>query len=160
MSKEEEKAAKAAAKQKKDYEIAEMLPYVMEYIELRKVANAAVVSRHFNYGCCLYRYYTDVRDAVPWNVIRPHKGEVESVQMVTGHSCGVDLVVSAGDRRVLISDASSGKLLQQVTRDSGNIPYLLYHDVELFAASSNGSVRSYTVPHDLSRIAPVRSRFL
>jgi hypothetical protein len=48
-----------------------MLPYVMEFIELRQVANSAVVSQHFNYGCSLYKYYTDVRDSVPWNVSMP-----------------------------------------------------------------------------------------
>jgi len=75
--------------------------------------------------------------------------------MITDHSSGVHLAVSAGDRRVLITNSATGKVLQMVTRDSGNIPYLLYHDTELYASSSNGSVRSYTVPHDLKRIAPV-----
>jgi hypothetical protein len=82
------------------------------------------------------------------------------VVMITDHSSGVHLVVSAGDRRVLISNSVTGDVIQMVTRDSGNIPYLLYHDTELYASSSNGSVRSYTVPHDLKRIAPVGSGVL
>lgn len=75
--------------------------------------------------------------------------------MITDHSSGVHLAVSAGDRRVLISNSATGQVLQVVTRDSGKLPHLLYHDTELYASSSNGSVRSYTVPHDLKRIAPV-----
>lgn len=74
---------------------------------------------------------------------------------ITDHSCGQTLVVSAGDKRVLISAAATGEVLQLVTRDSGSIPYLLYHLTELYASSGNGSVRSYTVPHDLKRITPV-----
>ena len=74
---------------------------------------------------------------------------------ITDHSCGQTLVVSAGDKRVLISSVNSGELLQVVTRDSGSIPYLLYHMCELFVASGNGSVRSYSIPHDLKRITPV-----
>jgi len=68
QSKDDERHQKAEAKRKKNFEFAEMLPYVMEFIELRKVANSALVSQHFNYGCSLYKYYTDMRDAVPWNV--------------------------------------------------------------------------------------------
>ena len=33
-----------------------------------EIANSAVVSQHYNYGVCKYRYYTDVRDCIPWNV--------------------------------------------------------------------------------------------
>lgn len=68
QSKDDEKRARAEAKRAKDYEFAEMLPYVMEFIELRFVAHSALVSKHFNYGCSQYKYYTDVRDSVPWNV--------------------------------------------------------------------------------------------
>ena len=145
-------------KRKKNYEFAEMLPFIMEFLPLSVIANAAVVSRHFNYGVCKYAYYTDVRDSVPWMVCRPHQGPVESVVAVTDHSCGYTLLVSAGDKRVLISSTRTGEVMQLVTRDSGNVPYILYHQHELYASSSNGSVRSYTVPHDIKRIAPVRIR--
>ena len=87
--------------------------------------------------------------------MKAHDGPVESVVAITDHSCGQTLIVSAGDKRVLISSIQTGELLHIVTRDSGTIPYLLYHMFELYVASGNGSVRSYTIPHDLKRIAPV-----
>lgn len=68
MSKEDEKKYRTEMKMKKLYRFAEMLPLVMSFLEVGQVCYSAVVSKPFNYGCSLYKYYTDVRDCVPWNV--------------------------------------------------------------------------------------------
>lgn len=148
--------AKQKAKEKKDYEFAELLPIVMSFIPLCQVCYSSKVSRSWNYGVSLYKYYTDVRDSTPWNVVRPHTGAVDSVTAITDHSSGVLLVVSTGDRRIMITNGSTGEQLCCVARDTGSIPGTLYHISELYCASSNGSIRSFIIPHDLKRIAPVR----
>ena len=68
MSKDQERAHRLEMKMKKLYRFAEVLPQVMSFLEVGQVSHSAVVSRHYNYGCSMYKYYTDVRDCVPWNV--------------------------------------------------------------------------------------------
>ena len=65
------------------------------------------------------REYIDMRDAAPWNVYRPHMGQVDSVVLFR------HVLFSAGDRRVLGSDIKTGETSGQITRDSGKIPVLL-----------------------------------
>jgi hypothetical protein len=61
----------------------------------------------------------DMRDAAPWNVYRPHLGQVEAVVLFR------HVLFSSGDRCVLGSDIHTGETLGRITRDSGKIPILM-----------------------------------
>lgn len=112
----------------------------------------------------------DMRDAAPWNVYRPHVGMVESVVLFR------HILFSAGDKSVLGSDIHSGETLGRVTRDSGKIPILMVcgslwlstnlilaneilffiltqeKDGQLYCCSSNGSIRTFLITHNLNRM--------
>lgn len=56
-------------------------------------------------------------------------------------------VYSGGDHCVMVSNILNGERQSIVTRDSGDITKLFLKNDELYACSSNGSVRSYALTH-------------
>lgn len=50
---------------------------------------------------------------------------------------------------------TSGITLATITRDSGEIPFLLEHDGSIFTCSSNGSMRLFNITHNLSKMQVV-----
>jgi hypothetical protein len=54
---------------------------------------------------------------------------------------------SGGDKKVLVSDITTGHVLSVITRDSGDISSLAEKDNELFCSSTNGSTRTFRLTH-------------
>lgn len=131
--------------------IALNIPRILSYLPLSQCAPAPQVCSFWNWGACLYTEYIDMRNCVPWQVFRPHLGQVDSV--LVKHN----KVYTGGDKRVIVSDLSTGEMLSTVTRDSGSIPYLFEIEEELFMSSSNGSIRTYVLTHTGQNIKMVRS---
>ena len=102
-------------KEREKQKLAVILPLVMRFVPLAQVSHSAKVNSRWYYGVSAFRDYVDMRDAIPWQVYRPHMGQVESVVLV-GHR-----LFSGGDRRVIGSDILTGELLGQITRDSGKV---------------------------------------
>jgi hypothetical protein len=122
----------------------EILPLVCRFLPVGVIANPAKVSTAWNYGCSLYKEYVDMRDAVPWSVVRSHEGQVDTVLIVDR------MVYSGADRQVYVTDMERGEVIAKVMRDSGDIRYLSESEHELFCCSSNGSIRTYLLTHDHS----------
>jgi hypothetical protein len=68
----------------------------MSFMHLGHCSNLAKVSTHFYEGVCMYTPYTDIRDVYPWQVIKSHVGQVDSVYL----SNSGDRVYTGGDRRI------------------------------------------------------------
>lgn len=119
-----------------------IIPIVMRFIHLGRCADAAVVSKAWNLGANLYREYVDMRDCLPWQAFRPHRAQVDTIAL-KGNK-----VYSGGDKCILCSDIARGEVLAQITRDSGDIPFICIYKSELFCASVNGSIRAYGLTHN------------
>lgn len=122
--------------------LAECLPLVCQFMAVGLVSPMTIASKTWNYGVSLYRQYIDVRDCVPWQAVKSHDGQVDTVLIVDR------VVYSGGDRRVKVTDMERGEVIAQVMRDSGDIRFLLESEHELFCCSSNGSIRTYNLTHD------------
>jgi hypothetical protein len=129
----------------------EIMPLVCRFLPVSIIANPAVVCSAWNYGISLYREYIDMRDAIPWNVVRSHEGQVDTILVVDR------VVYSGADRQVFVTDMERGEVIAKVMRDSGDIRYLEESDHELFCCSSNGSIRTYLLTHDHSNAQLVRT---
>lgn len=127
--------------EEKKTSIALNIPLILSYLPLGSCSAVPQVCTYWNYGTSLYQEYIDMRNCVPYQVFRPHMGQVDSVLI-----CG-DKVYSGGDRRVLASDYAAGEVLSVITRDSGSIPYLFEFEQDLYMSSSNGSIRTYNLTH-------------
>jgi len=77
---------------------------------------------------------------------RAHQGQVECLSLV-GHR-----IFSGGDKRVYCSAYESGEFLHQVTRDSGEIPYMVVNKGDLYVGSVNGSIRTFPITHNVKNM--------
>jgi hypothetical protein len=151
-TREEAVAIRLGAYKTKQKAISEVLPHILSFLFWHECVNVPKVSRRWNEGTNMYQDYLDIRNSIPWQCYRPHKGEVESM-LIHGRR-----IFSGGDRRILCSDFHTGETLAVVTRESGDVPFLAEKDEELFTCSSNGSVRTYLITHDAKAMTPVSRR--
>ena len=143
LSKEEEEVlelARHAVRSKKQMEI---IPLVLRFLRQGGCSAVPKVSTTWRDATELYQEYTDVRNMAPWQAFRPHKGEVHSLCLLKPR------VFSGGDKRIVACDIYRGEFEAVVTRDSGDVTHLSISDRgELYAASTNGSVRTYSLNHN------------
>lgn len=90
------------------YNITFFLPQILSFLPLSILAPAAIVNKDWNAGSNNYGYYRDVRDCVPYFAFRPHELQVDAVLLVGQR------LFTGGDRRVYVSDITTGEKLHQV----------------------------------------------
>jgi WD40 repeat protein len=130
----------------------QVIPLVLPYCELGKSASAASkVCQSWNIGVMTYLPYVEMRNCIPWQNYRPHKGQVDAIAFVIMPASEQRVLFSGGDRRILASDVDTGETIAQITRDSGEIPLLFETDGQIICASSNGSMRVFSISHVLER---------
>lgn len=139
LSKEEEELIELAKQRVYERKQMEIIPLVMRFLREGHLNNVPKVSHTWNNAANLYQEYIDMRNVAPWQGFRAHSGEVCAIKLIETR------VYTGGDKRVLASDIMAGRVLAVVTRDSGNITCLGEKDNELYVASTNGSVRTYTL---------------
>ena len=146
LKREEEEAIELfkEKKRKSTYEL--MIPMWLDFLPPGQIAPMAIANRNFNQATCAFEPYVDVRNLVPWNVYKAHFQSVDSI-----FTQGVK-AYTGGDKRINCSNTHTGETYATVTRDSGKITKLTYMEGELYAASSNGSVRTYVLSHKPSKI--------
>ena len=122
----------------KQTQFAELLPHILSYLPYGECNKAPMVSKVWNYGTNLFKEYVDIRNFIPFQVYRPHEGQVDSILLSKNNK-----IYSGGDRRVLCTQMETGNVLSMVTRDSGALTTLFEMKGELFCCSSNGSIRTF-----------------
>jgi len=141
-SKEEEAVIEHMKVVKRMKRFTEMIPQWLAFLAPSQIAPMANANKNFRDATHMYEPYMDVRNLVPWNVYKAHFGAVDAV-FLQGHKA-----YTSGDKRINCSDMYKGETLATVTRDSGKIGRLMHLDGLLYAASSNGSVRTYMLSHN------------
>jgi WD40 repeat protein len=134
------------------------LPLVLQFSELGKECPSTIkVCRAWRDGTEAFQPYLDMRNCVPYLNYRPHGGQVDAMTLVVMPGTEQRVLFTGGDRRILASDIDTGETLALITRDSGEIPLLFEKDFQLVTASSNGSIRMFTLSHVLSRTKLVKT---
>jgi WD40 repeat protein len=146
LSREEEEALEHFKIVKRKEMFTMMIPLWLQYLQPCYIAPMAIANHTFSNATNSYEPYVDVRNLVPWNVYKAHYGGIDSIFL---HGIKA---YTGGDKRINCSDTHSGETLATVTRDSGKIGKLNEMDGQLYASSSNGSVRTYTLSHNPSKI--------
>ena len=82
--------------------------------------------------------------------------QVDALNLVI-MATGQRVVFTGGDRRIIASDIDSGEIICTITRDSGEIPLLYELDEKIISASSNGSMRIFSINHTLSRTKVIKT---
>lgn len=137
---EEEEEKEKLYEIEKQKGIVKQLPYILSFLALRHIAPAASTNKGWNSGVCQYNAYIDMRNVVPWQVLRSHRGQVDSV-LIHGNT-----VFSSGDKRIIATDIYNDTVSHMITRDSAFISELRLFDANLLCCSANGSIRIY--PHN------------
>jgi WD40 repeat protein len=146
LKREEEEALEQFKEKKRKNMYASMIPMWLEFLAAAHIAPMAIANHNFNIATCSYEPYVDVRNLVPWNVYQAHYQSVDSI-----FTQGVK-AYTGGDKRINCSNTHTGETYATVTRDSGKILRLNYMEGDLYASSSNGSVRTYVLSHNPSKI--------
>jgi WD40 repeat protein len=129
----------------------EALPLIHRFLPLGQISPATVASQHWRDGTLAYRPYIDMRDAVPWNVIRPHLSQVDSIALHGRR------LFTGGDKRIMASNIDTGEVQHMISRDAGEIPILYQKDGLLMSGSSNGSIRLFSIPHRIEDAALLKT---
>ena len=127
---------------KRNNRFTEMIPLWLAFLAPGHIAPMAIANRTFSAATVAYEPYFDMRNLVPWNTYRVHSQSVDSV-FISGKKA-----YTGGDKRINCSDTHTGQTLSTVTRDSGRILKLASLEGILYAASANGSVRTYFMSHN------------
>jgi hypothetical protein len=83
----------------------DLLPVIFSYLKLYECAVPAIVSKEWNFGANNYYDYRDIRDCIPWTVLRPHKGFTTSLY----YNIIDNKIFSCGDKKLIISDVYQGE---------------------------------------------------
>lgn len=135
----------------------ECLPFIHRFSHLGKdCPPASKCNKAWYEGTVGYLPYKELRDCTPYFSYRPHKGQVDALNLVI-MATGQRVVFTGGDRRIIASDIDSGEIICTITRDSGEIPVLYELEEKLISASSNGSMRIFSINHVLSRTKVIKT---
>jgi len=137
QSKKYSEFQKLQMEEQRKIDFSSALPIILSYLPLGLCSHAAKVNSYWYRGTNMYSSYVDIRNSYPWQAFRPHHGQVDSILIKGEH------VFTGGDKRIIVSNLSTGELLSMVSRDSGELKYLHEHDGELYCCSSNGSIRTF-----------------
>lgn len=169
-----DRTAKAIAAERVELlnRIGDLLPYVGQFVKLGHVSHLANTCRRWAAGANNFPEYVDVRNFVPWQMIKAHTSQVRGgnvshlqrydqccavrVQVDSAISVG-DKVYSGGDKRIMVSDMNSGVVLHQVTRDTGSIPLLDKFENSLICCSASGAMRFFGLSFNVKRMKLVKS---
>ena len=147
-SKEEEAAIEHFKEMKRKDRFTLMIPMWLAFLAPGSINGMAMANRNFSAATLAYEPYFDMRNMVPWNVYKAHYQAVDSIYLPDD---GVK-AYTGGDKKINCSNSHTGETLATITRDSGKIARLAYMEGLIYAASANGSVRSYMLSHNPHKI--------
>jgi hypothetical protein len=91
------------------YNISNLIPYILSFLELGQCNNTAITCHAWYDGVQQYVEYKDVRDMIPWTVLKPHIGQVDTV-LLLGNK-----LFTGGDRRIYCTDIYTGNFSNNTT---------------------------------------------
>jgi WD40 repeat protein len=118
-------------KRLKQENISNLLPSILQFLELFQCANVACVDRSWNRGTNLYKDYIDIRNFSPFQVFRPHQGSVDAMLFV-----GKNLY-TAGDRRLCVTPYLTLEQRQAIVTNAN-----IYDDMSSVVSKEHSTVTS------------------